>query len=123
MDKEKEPIVIDTWSKNVNHIVSYWLYDDEQSYFYWVGQAKRHKHEDPNRPVNDEDDWIDKEIARSGLAEQLKRETTEASRLKEGDRYGELLNEVFSQVDWDQIAGSFLGSLEMHELYRDEIVY
>jgi hypothetical protein len=81
------------WTNYETWVVKLWLDNEEPSYRYWTGEARR---------------WKGQDGAVSGLAEQLKEELAEASPVNEPTLYGDLMNAALEEVNWLEIAESYL---------------
>ncbi len=85
------------WTNYETWVVRLWLDNEEPSYRYWTGEARR---------------WKGRDGAVSGLADQLKEELTEASPVNEPTVYGDLMNAALEDVNWLEIAESYLEEVE-----------
>src|SRR4051794_4558851 len=81
------------WTNYETWVVKLWLDNEESSYRYWTGEARR---------------WHGEDEAAQGLAAQLKDELSEASPVNEPTVYGDLMNAALEEVNWLEIAESYL---------------
>src|SRR5262245_56872134 len=86
------------WANQKTWLVNLWLASEEPSYRYWTLQAR---------------EWHGKRAAPLGLARQFKREFSEKSPVDESTVYGQLVNAALEEVDWVEIAQSFLDEAEL----------
>ena len=84
------------WTNSETWAVKLWLDNEEPSYRYWQEQTRRAS---GNREP------------RSILAEQLKDEIVEGSPLPDSSLYSDLLSAALAEVDWYEIAESYLEDL------------
>lgn len=96
MTKECEERKYNGWSNYETWVVRLWLDNEEPSYRYWTGQARV---------------WHGRERAAYRLAEQLREELTEASPVNEPTVYGDLMNAALEEVNWLEIAESYLDEI------------
>ena len=97
MTEEKNEHKYNGWANYETWAVKLWLDNEEPSYRHWTEQAKR---------------WHGEDDAASSLAEQLKEEVREAAPLEESSLYTDLLNAALAEVDWSEIAHSYLDELD-----------
>src|SRR3954466_6699808 len=85
------------WTNYETWVVRLWLDNEEPSYRYWTGQASR---------------WHGRCDAACRLAEQLKEELSDGSPVNEPTVYGDLMNAALEEVNWLEIAESYLEDLD-----------
>jgi hypothetical protein len=85
------------WANYETWAVKLWLDNEEASYRYWAEEARS---------------WHGRDDAARGLARQLEEEVTEAAPLEDASLYSDLLRAALSEVDWFEIAESYLGDVE-----------
>src|SRR3954449_7042782 len=85
------------WANYETWAVKLWLDNEEPSYRYWTETAR---------------DWHGCDEAAAGLARQLKEEVGEGISLVEASLYSDLLWAALSEVDWLEIAESYLDDIE-----------
>lgn len=88
------------WTNYETWTVSLWIDNEAASYRYWRAEALHHRQVASN---------IDEAIY--GLATSLRDEVTECAPTSEPGLYTDLLNSALSQVNWSEIASSWLEDL------------
>src|SRR4051812_8317451 len=88
------------WTNYETWVVRLWLDNEEPSYRYWTEQARH---------------WHGREGAACSLARQLQGELTEASPVTEPTVYSDLMNAALDEVNWLEIAESYLDEIEPDE--------
>ena len=97
MTRDQDERKYNGWTNYETWVVRLWLDNEEPSYRYWTGEARR---------------WKGRDGADSGLAGQLKEELTEACPVNEPTVYGDLMNAALEEVNWLEIAESYLEDVE-----------
>jgi hypothetical protein len=95
--ERKEAEKYNGWTNYETWAVSLWIDNEESSYRYWRQEAARYQQ-----------DIADKEDAICGLAGQLKQEISDEAPTDEPSVYSDLLNAALSEVNWAEIAESWL---------------
>ena len=85
------------WTNYETWAVSLWIDNEELSYRYWRQEAARCLRRS-----------TDKEAASSDLAERLKQEILDNAPTGEPNVYSDLLTAALSEVNWLEIAASWL---------------
>ena len=88
------------WSNYETWAVKLWLDNEEPSYRFGVETAR---------------DWHGLDDAACGLARRLEEEVADAMPLEEASVYSDLLRAALGEVDWFEIAESYLEELEPDE--------
>jgi len=109
-DMEREEKKYNGWSNYETWLVSLWLSNDAVVYEYWSGEAKRHKKEAPELEQVRDGVWTVQQGATFGLADQLEADIEEGRPEEKGvwGLYGDLLTAALAEVDWIEIAKSWL---------------
>src|SRR3954447_22707483 len=97
MGEKTEARKYNGWANYETWAVKLWLDNEEPSYRYWTEAAR---------------DWHGREDAARGLAGQLKEELSESNPLDEPSLYSDLLWAALGEVDWHEIAESYLDEVE-----------
>jgi hypothetical protein len=97
MDDENSGRKYNGWSSYETWVVKLWLDNEEPSYRHWTEQARR---------------WHGRDGAKSRLADQLKEELADGSPANEPTVYGDLMNAALEDVNWLEIAESYLEDLD-----------
>ncbi len=92
----------ETWA------VTLWLENDEGTYRYWRELAREERREAPKCRQVREHVWPADEAARYRLADRLKDEVEEGAPELEPSVYSDLLLAALSEVDWHEVAETFL---------------
>lgn len=92
------------WENYETWNVALWLNNEEGNYKYWRGMAEECKAEYPAEPNYETKEY---KTARLALADNLKEQLEEGMPELEGF-WGDLLSAAFSEVNWLEIADSFL---------------
>ena len=96
------------WTNYETWCVNLWLTNDEESYRLWADESRRHMAEAPDSRRVKEWSYSNREAARCALAEHLQ-ETIEAEAgLSFATLYTDLLQAALAEVNWQEIAGSWL---------------
>ncbi len=85
------------WTNYETWAVSLWIDNEESSYRYWRQEAKRHQED-----CGDQVDVVCR------LAAQLKQEISDSAPTDEPTVYSDLLTAALSEVNWAEIAESWL---------------
>jgi hypothetical protein len=93
MARDRDERKYNGWTNYETWVVRLWLDNEEPSYRYWTGQARH---------------WHGRDGAACRLAEQLKKELSDASPVNEPTVYGDLMNAALEEVNWLEIAESYL---------------
>lgn len=88
------------WANYETWVVRLWLDNEEPSYRYWTEVAREYRGED--REAYE-------------LARRLKEEIRDAVPLEEASLYSDLLYAALDEVDWDELAQSYLDELGQDE--------
>ena len=109
-DMEREEKKYNGWSNYETWLVNLWMSNDAVVCEFWVGEAKRHKEEASELEQVRDGLWTETEGAMIGLAEQLKADIEEGRPEEECEwgLYGDLLTAALAEVDWMEIADSWL---------------
>ena len=100
------------WTNYETWLVNLWLTNEEPTYRYWIESARYQRdHASECSQVRD-GIWSESEAATFNLADQLKDEIMEAAPNDESTLYGDLINAALDNVDWAEIAESWLGDLD-----------
>lgn len=100
------------WTNYETWAVNLWLENEEGTYRYWRAQAESHLTEDQACDEVRDGIWTTDEAAKFNLADQLKDEVENDSPISEASLYSDLLNAALSEVNWPEVAESFLEGLE-----------
>jgi hypothetical protein len=101
MDERDSGRKYNGWANYETWVVKLWLDNEEASYRYWVEEARCwHGRDDGAAP---------------GLARRLKDELTEAAPLDQPSLYSDLLWAALDEVDWLEIAESYLEDIGTDE--------
>lgn len=85
------------WANYETWAVKLWLDNEASSHFYWTETAR---------------DWHGLDGAASGFARRLQEEVADAMPLREASLYSDLLRAALGEVDWFEIAESYLEEVE-----------
>ncbi len=96
------------WANYETWAVSLWLDNEESTYRYWRDEVKRHRKAASTSPQVRGGTWTAQEAARFNLADQLKKEVTDASPLHQPSLYTDLLLASLSGVDWLEIVDNWM---------------
>jgi hypothetical protein len=81
------------WANYETWAVKLWLDNEQSSYFYWTELAMQ---------------WHGVDGAAGGLARRIEEGVVDAAPLAEASLYSDLLRAALDEVDWLEIAESFL---------------
>lgn len=96
------------WTNYETWCVNLWLTNEEGSYHYWTETAN----EEWESPSHTSEHWTRSQAARFSLADRLKNEIEEAQPDLGASMWADMLNAALCEVDWDEIANSFLEECE-----------
>ena len=96
----------ETWALNL------WLENEEGSYNYWRGEARRHRAEASECEQVKAGTWTTEQAATFNLADALRDDLEAGSPTTEASVYSDLLNAALSEVNWHEVANAFLEELE-----------
>lgn len=96
------------WANYETWAVGLWLDNEESTYRYWRQEVERHRNAAKSSPRVRSGIWTAQEAARFNLADQLKKEVTDAAPLHEPSLYTDLLLASLSGVDWLEIVDSWM---------------
>ena len=103
------------WANYETWAVNLWLENDEGTSNYWREEASRHRQEARECEEVKDGSWTAEQAAKFNLADQLKDELEDGSPISEASLYSDLLNGALSEVNWHEVAASFLDELEPEE--------
>ena len=92
----------ETWN------VALWLGNDERTSRYWRGAAEEARREAATCGPVREGIWSEEEAPKYRLSERLKDEVEEGTPELEPSLYWDLLSAALSEVDWHEVAETFL---------------
>lgn len=101
------------WTNYETWNVKLWMDNDEGSNSYWVERAEALV----EKCGNSEEDRAD---AATGLAEEIKDQFEESNPLPDSGVYTDLLNAALSEVNWFEIAESYVSGVEIEEEETEE---
>jgi len=115
------------WSNYETWAVALWLDNEESTYRYWRETAQRHRDMAYASEQVKGGIWTQKEAAIFQLAGQLKDDVCNQNPLADAlSMYSDLLSSALSQVDWQEIAASWLDEFEepvlLHAYTRQQAV-
>jgi len=96
------------WTNYATWCVSLWLMNDSESYHNWRDRTRSTVRGAWSMDNVISKIWSEDEGARFSLADQLKEKTQDASPLQEASLYSDLLGSVLDDVNWSEIAASFI---------------
>jgi hypothetical protein len=105
MNDEKKASNYNGWTNYETWAVNLWLNNEEPSYRYWTERARS---------------WKGREDDACQFAEELKGSIREGNPLEEPSLYADLLSAALSEVDWLEIAQSYLDDVEEEPAEEDE---
>ena len=111
-DEMSEDKKYNGWTNYETWAVNLWLENEERTYFYWRAQAESHRTEAQACDEVKNGIWTTDEAAKFNLADQLKNELENESPISEASLYSDLLNAALTEVNWPEVAESFLDGLE-----------
>ena len=97
------------WANYETWCVNLWLTNEEGTDCYWREQAAERLAEAEARP---EQHLTPRERAAVALADQLREELTGEEIIPGANLYSDLLNAALGEVDWHDIADSFLEDID-----------
>lgn len=96
------------WTNYETWCVNLWLTNEEGTYRQWSDDARRHLAEAPESQRVKEWGYSIHDAAGCALAEQLRQEIEDGAVLNAACLYSELLNAALAEVNWNEIAASWL---------------
>jgi hypothetical protein len=96
------------WKNYETWAVVLWLENEQASAEYWREQAEEHCRTAPRCRQVLQGYWSAEEAATFNLADQIKEELENASPLPDAGLFTDLLNAALWEVDWQEVAESFL---------------
>ena len=96
------------WENYATWCVDLWLRNDSGSYHYWRDRTRSTVRGAWSMDNVINGLWTESEAARISLAEQLKEATHDESPLQEASVYTDLLGSALDDVNWSEIAASFI---------------
>jgi hypothetical protein len=96
------------WTNYETWCVNLWLSNEEPSYRYWLEAAEQAAKDAPNSDEVKQGILRPDESAIRTLADQLREEIHSSEKLKDSDFCTDLLLAALADVDWEEIAQSFL---------------
>ena len=108
------------WTNYETWCVHLWLTNDSGSYCYWSDQATVHLNDSARCAQVMSGTWTREDAARYSLASELKESFEQyhpfhgdhLEKLRRPDVFTDLLDAAISEVNWDEVASSFLDDLE-----------
>jgi len=103
------------WQNYETWAVNLWLENDQGTYEYWREMAR-----EVWRDAEATDILTRVQVARHGFAMRLKDEIEETHPCPDAGLYTDLLNAALSEVNWHEVADSFLVDIAEPESEADE---
>lgn len=120
------------WANYETWCVHLWMSNEQGSYGYWRGEARKQRSEAPSCANVERGIWGAEDAAKFGLADQMKGELEalvwlwneegtcrncmkRAVPTQKASLFSDLLSAALSEVDWHEVAEAFLEELEPEE--------
>ena len=117
------------WANYETWCVHMWMSNEQGSYGYWRGEARKQRSEAPSCANVERGIWDAEDAAKFGLADQMKGELEalvwlwneegtcrncmkRAVPTQKASLFSDLLSAALSEVDWHEVAEAFLEELE-----------
>ena len=108
MEQTRQSNKYNGWTNYETWAVNLWLENEEPTYRYWREQARWHREHASESSQVAGGTWTADEVARIELAKQFETEISESSPLTALTVYSDLLNAALEEVNWNEIAESWL---------------
>ena len=96
------------WGNYETWLVALWLNNDQSTYSYWQEAAERFQENASECQQVQSGVWTIDEAAKFTLGDALRSEIEEGNPIEEVCLYGDLLQAALSEVNWYEIAESYL---------------